>query len=110
MPNKVITVYLREQDIPKDIEIIRTLHEIEAAVKNDIDVITTTQTFAVSSENILKGYKIKVVMLDGEHVEIKLGNENKYTCKEIRVAHNLERMLLSNAFGYAREILSLDRL
>ena len=106
--SKKITLYLSEEYIPEGLEIIRTLAEVEVAIKNGVPIINTTQPFVISTENMLKGYSLKVILLDGEEIEIKLGPENKYTKKDIRLAHNLERMLLANAFGYARDIPALE--
>ena len=104
----IITLYLSEKNIPDGINVIRTLADTEAAIKSGVAIINTTQPFVISTENMLKGYSLKVIMLDGEEIEIKLGTENKKKKKDIRLAHNLERMLLSNAFGYARDISALE--
>ena len=65
--------------------------------------IHTTQTSVCSTERFREGYKIFVHMLDGDCVEIKLGSENKNSSREIKMYHNLEKLLLANEFGYATD-------
>lgn len=77
-----------------------TLEETERALNENKECIHTTQPHVCSTRWIVKGYRVFVHMLNNEVVEMKLGyiNENM---KEIRVAHNLEKMLLSGLFGQA---------
>jgi hypothetical protein len=42
-------------------------------------------------------------MIDEEIVEIKLGNKNKHTDREIRMETNIHNLLLANEFGKAVE-------
>lgn len=70
------------------------------ALKDDEEIIHTTQPHVCNTIYLLEGYKIFAHMLDGEVVEIKLGE----CCgREIRIAHHLENMLLANVFGLATE-------
>ncbi len=67
-------------------------------------VVHTTQPSVCSTANLIEGYKIFVHMIDGETVEVKLGDTNIHTDREIREEHNLEKLLLSNEFGKVVEI------
>jgi hypothetical protein len=71
------------------------------ALREQDEMIHTTQPHVCSTKWLVKGYRIFVHMLDGKVVEIKLGCENKNTDREIRISHNLEKLLLANVFGYA---------
>lgn len=74
-----------------------------AEVQRDIElqnpIIFTSQTSVCNTVNIEKGYRIFVYMLDKKTVvELKLGSIEGCD-KEIRKAHNLEKMLLAGVFG-----------
>ncbi|MNL91038.1 hypothetical protein D3C81_07650 [compost metagenome] len=75
-----------------------TLEDTENALKSNKSKINTTQTHVCSTLWLTRGYRIFVHMLDDEVVEIKLGYIKGYS-KEIRVEHNLEKLLLSGCFG-----------
>ena len=78
-----------------------SLEETEYQLNNNEERVDTPQTHVCSTKWIKAGYKIFVHMLDGKTVEMKLGYIEGYP-KEIRVAHNLEKLLLANVFGKAR--------
>lgn len=77
-----------------------TFEGTELALNNMNDRVDTVQPHFCSTTYLTKGYRIFVHMLDAEVVEMKLGYINNCS-KEIRIAHNLEKMLLSNCFGEA---------
>ena len=77
-----------------------SMAETQRDINRGHNIIFTYQTSACSTENLIKGYRIFVYMLDGQKVEIKLGVDNA-CAKEIRVNHNIEKMLLGNMFGVA---------
>lgn len=77
-----------------------TFQETEYALKEDFPFVETTQPHFCSTKWLTRGYRIFVHMLDNKMVEIKLGKIEGCD-KDIRAAHNLERLLLANCFGLA---------
>jgi hypothetical protein len=85
-------------DYPKFISPYVRLESTEFALDQDDEIVHTTQPHVCSTTWLVKGYRIFAHMLDGEVIEIKLGE----CCgREIRISHNLEKMLLANVFGLA---------
>ena len=81
-----------------------TIEATEYALNKGVeDRIDTVQPHFCNTTYLVKGYRIFVHMLDDEVVEMKLEYINN-CAKEIRVAHNLEKMLLCNCFGKATTI------
>jgi hypothetical protein len=77
-----------------------TLESTMKALHTNHIRVNTTQPHVCNTTWLVKGYRIFVHMLDGEIVEIKLGQ----CCdREIRITHNLEKLLLANCFGKATE-------
>ncbi len=78
-----------------------TLHLYKSAmdaVKNSIPKIHTTQTELANLRFIENyGYRLFIHTYTGEVFEVTLGDCAR-TTKEIRPAHNLEKMLLNGAF------------
>jgi hypothetical protein len=87
------------EDYPKN-DTFLSLAFTDKALEDEHIIINTVQPHVCSTTWIVKGYRIFVHMLDGKTVEMKLGQIGDNP-KEIRVAHNLERMLLANCFGLA---------
>ena len=77
-----------------------SLAETEWQLNHDVERINTPQTHVISTTWLVKGYRIFVHMLDDKIVEMKLGYMGD-NLKEIRVAHNLEKMVLAGCFGNA---------
>ncbi len=96
--NKELHVHMSSFTLPK--YFYTNLYDTECALNNGEGVIHTTQTHVLSTIWLIKGYRIFVYMLDGEIVELKLGYIKGHP-KEIRPIHNLEKMVLSNGFGFA---------
>lgn len=95
-------VYLSEQIIPDSKKEVLSigLFETEKLLHNNAKEVHTIQTHVISNTWLLRGYRIFVYMLDGEKVELKYnGMDDKYP--KIRVSQNLEKMVLSNCFGFA---------
>lgn len=91
-------VHLSNLTLPK--YFTSTYHELNLAILNEEKVIHTTQTSAINTDNIEKGYKLFVHFIDGEVKEMKLGYIDGCN-KEIRKEHNLEKMVRANVFGLA---------
>lgn len=98
---KELHIWMGDNYINKD-ELFISFQATEKALLNDCNRVDTVQPHFCSTTWIVRGYKVFVHMLDNEVVEMKLGHINGHP-KEIRVAHNLEKMLLANCFGYATE-------
>ena len=86
---------------PNRNDLFITLESTETALYNNCYRIDTTQPHFCSTTWLVKGWKIFVHMIDDEVVEIVLGIGNKNTSREIRISHNIEKLLLANEFGYA---------
>lgn len=87
-----------------------TLHDYES-VYTALDVkyqkiVHTTNTHFCQTNYIVGGYRLFVHLNNDEHecIEITFGTNNKYSNKDIRVAHNLEKLLLAGEFGCVRNI------
>lgn len=86
------------ENYPNKNDLFITLESTEKALNNNNQRVDTTQPHVCSTTWLVRGYKVFVHMLDGEVVEMKLGYIANNP-KEIRVAHNLEKMLLAGCFG-----------
>lgn len=101
--NKELHIWLGE-DCSKVIgteNLYLTIESTENALLNEEFRIHTVQPHFCSTDWIVKGYRVFVHMIDNEIVEMKLGKIGDNP-KEIRVEHNLERMLFSGCFGKVR--------
>jgi len=81
-------------------KMFRSTNSFQVALENNEQLIHTYLTSALSTENLIKGYKIFCYMLDDKVVELKMGDMGE-NFKEIRVSHNIEKMVLANCFGFA---------
>lgn len=95
---KELHIHLSSVTLPK--YFYNTLYDTEKALHEGEVIVHTSQTHVISTTWLLKGYRIFIYMIDGEVVELKFGKIDK-CLKEIRPAHNLERMVLSGCFGKA---------
>jgi len=60
--------------------------------------IHTTQIVLCTTDLFRKGYRIFIHPVQGNVFEIKLGDNSPYTDKEIRMGHNLYKMLIAGTF------------
>lgn len=93
--NKELHIWM---GISHPINMAVSLEETENNLNNNIQRVDTPQPHVCNTKWIAKGYRIFVHMLDGETVEMKLGQIGD-NLKEIRVEHNLEKLLLAGSFG-----------
>ena len=63
------------------------------ALDSGIEQVHTTQPHFCSFDWVVKGYDLFLHFSSGKTINPKLG-KNDFTPKDLRVAHNLERMLL----------------
>lgn len=61
--------------------------------------IDTTQIVLCTTDLFKKGYRIFIHPVKGPMFEIKLGDNSPYTDKEIRMGHNLYKMLIAGTFN-----------
>jgi hypothetical protein len=94
---KELHIWMGENYPNKD-NLCISLEHTERFLQAGWEIVHTTQPHVCNTTWLLKGYRIFVHMLDGETVEIKFG---EIKGREIRVCHNLEKMLLANCFGKA---------
>lgn len=74
-----------------------TYDETLRAIKREEPYIETVQMALLSTDLIKQGYKVFVRDADGEY-EITLGDGCDRTDKELRIAHNIERMWKAGSF------------
>ena len=77
--------------------ILNTVHEVEDALNKDIPYIHTYQVCTLKGYIFELGYHIMIHPYEGEDFELTLG-ECKNTDREIRITHNLAKMLLNKVF------------
>lgn len=93
-----ITFY---EDIPDRnclVPIYNSWGETKRAIDSNIITINTYQMGLLNSELWEKGYRIYVVDENGRY-EIKIGEDNERTSREIRFAHNLFKMWQNGEFN-----------
>lgn len=74
-------------------KLTKLLIEVEA------EKIDTTQIVLCTTDLFRKGYRIFIHPVLGDIFEIKLGDNSPYTDKEIRMGHNLYKMLIAGTFN-----------
>lgn len=63
--------------------------------------INTTQIVLCTTDLFRKGYRIFIHPAKGNTFEIKLGDNSPYTDKDIRMGHNLYKLLIAGTFNTA---------
>ena len=97
---KELHIWMNEDYQLQATNLFISLDLAERALCEGVNRVDTPQTHCCRTDWLAKGYRIFVHLLDGETIEIKLGSNEKWA-KEIRPAHNIERLLLANFFGFA---------
>ena len=82
-----------------DDNILYHYFEVATAIECNQVLINTTLTDFISTKLLEKGYRIFIHTSKSEIIEIKLGCDNTYINKEIRMEHNIRKMLLAGSFG-----------
>lgn len=105
MENKFIVFYMDEEGLSsldysvRDHGFIHGYYETLQAIENNQQKIYTTQLSLLHANLFEKGYRIFVREKNDDMFEIKLGYENDRTNREIKVFHNLEKMLIAGEFN-----------
>lgn len=73
-------------------------HETEEAINKKQEIILTTQMGMLSTALFDKGYRVFVHPVDERPYEIKLGDNNTHTYRQIRLGHNLFNLWLAGEF------------
>lgn len=84
-----IHFYDSQVAIPADAEQYYGWVDTVRAINNCIEKIHTTQMGVLSTKLFELGYRVFIHPYDDEAYEIKLGNNNACTNREIRMEHNL---------------------
>lgn len=74
-------------------ETLVSFEETKRALNTGKKIIYTTQTYFLQTDRISEGYRL-FIHAPSEEFEIKLGGDNNWTEKEIRLAHNLCKLIL----------------
>ena len=77
---------------------VETGIELDLCNENGCGVIHTTQSHFISTQRFREGYKIFAHFNSADFVEVMLGDGNKNTKRNIKMTHNLEKLLLSDEF------------
>lgn len=96
---KQIHFYFDNQ-YPED-ETLHTYRLTELLIKVESERIDTTQIVLCTTDLFRKGYRIFIHPTKGDMFEIKLGDNSPYTDKDIRMEHNLYKMLIAGTFDTA---------
>ena len=78
-------------------ETIHNYTDAQNALNSDTNCVHTTQVILCQT-NLYETRRIFIHPRIGETFEIKLGNNEPYTHREIRTGHNLTKLLLSGEF------------
>lgn len=97
---KEIHLYLNSH-YPQDTctNLIDTQSVINIYNKQDEGIINTTQTCVINTKRFEDGYRLFVHFNDNDFTEIVLGDNNERTDREIKMEHNLEKLILSGEFN-----------
>lgn len=104
MKEKLIVFYMNEEDLSildyglRDHGFTHGYYETLQALENNQQKIYTTQLSLLHANLFEKGYRIFIREKKDDMFEIKLGSENERTNREIKVFHNLEKMLIAGEF------------
>ena len=77
---------------------VHTYKLTELLIELESERIDTTQIVLCTTDLFRKGYRIFIHPAQGKMFEIKLGDNSPYTDKEIRMGHNLYKMLIAGTF------------
>ena len=98
--NKEFHWFENIDDMPKNNTNIKLGHLATGlAIEENNSIIYSDQLFYFNTTTITKGYKIFAHFNGNETVEVKLGI-NTCTNREIRINHNLPKMLIAGEFGH----------
>lgn len=82
---------------------VKSYIETLELIKKDINEINTNCLNFFNFDYLKQGYDVKVIKQSGDHIvlsELLTDKENEYTTKEIRWAHNTQRLLIAGALDF----------
>lgn len=99
MGDKFIAFFMDEEDIcDLCVDFKHGYYDTLLAIDRNDNEIYTTQLSLLGTYLFEMGYKIFVREKHKELFEIKLGTENDRTSREIKMGHNLEKLLIAGEF------------
>lgn len=85
-----------ESEEKTDFFVCMSYYGTTMAIDKNTPIILTTDMSSMSMDLIDQGYRIFLHQVGCEDIEIKVG-DNDWTDKDIRMAHNIEKMWKSGA-------------
>ncbi len=95
---KEIHFYESYDSIPRYIEYTSGWRETERCIKYDDEIVCTSQMGLLSTRLFELGYKIFIHENRLSMYEIKLGNDNERTDREIKLGHDLFKLWRNGEF------------
>lgn len=89
--------YLHIEEEASDEHIYKTYLSTQKAVKNkEIKVLHSYDILSLSFDLLEEGFTNLFVILPDKIIEVKLGSDNTWTEKELRVEHNVYKMIVAD--------------
>ena len=103
---KTINIYMSNKNAPQNE--LKAFFDVKEDIQNNVEIINTNCLTYFCFDYLDKGYDVFAIKSNGDYVSLAelLGNvkEHNYIDKEIRRAHNAQKMLVSGALRFRNNI------